>query len=208
MKIKNIIFDLGNVVLKTDITKTIQRFQEYGIANIKDLLLSEENIGLYYNFECGKVTAEYFRDYVREKTNASISNSEFDEAWNNMLLEVDSDAVKIIYALKKHFRCFLISNTNIIHYDYLRKQPYWCINLFERWLFSHQIECRKPDSRIFTLMLQLADIKPEVTVFVDDMQINIDAANLLNINTILYQDMNFAELETKILLMAHILKKI
>lgn len=186
--IKNIIFDLGNVLLKTDLKLTINEFIKLGIKDVSESLLSENSGKFYYDFEKGLVSTEELRNKIRKNNNLAVSNKDFDFAWNKMLLSISEKDINILKKLKSKLKIILLSNTNQIHYDYFIKQKYWNEKLFEKMFFSHQIGMRKPDEEIFLFVLKNSLIQPEETLFIDDREENVLAAKKLNIRTILYQN--------------------
>ena len=81
----------------------------------------------------------------------------------------------------------IISNTNPIHAAWL----YAHIPEFESFspvLLSHEIGFLKPDPPIYRLALERVGCEAEESIFIDDRQVNVDAAKKVGMNAILYQD--------------------
>ncbi|MGN6637868.1 MAG: HAD-IA family hydrolase, partial [Mucilaginibacter sp.] len=78
-----------------------------------------------------------------------------------------------------------------IHYDfimdYLKKEFGFEGNdhLFEKTYYSHLVGMRKPDKAIFEKVLHENNLKPEETLFIDDIAANLEAAKELGIQTYL-----------------------
>ena len=188
-KIKNIIFDLGGVILDIDETVVYKELEKLGI-NTTELAHSKEFIELMSKFDTGVYTAPTFR----KKTKAllgldKMTDKRFDDIWNAMLLDIPRERIEAIEKVKKHYKIFLMSNTNVIHYDlYIRDlQLRFGYNefdeLFHKSYFSFAEHLEKPDPRFFELILDHEQLLPEETLFIDDSKKNIEAAQSLGIHT-------------------------
>ena len=188
-KIKNIIFDLGGVVLDIDENIVYQELEELGI-NTTELAQSKEFFEIMSKFDTGIYTAPTFR----KKTKAllgleKMTDQKFDSIWNAMLLDIPRERIEAIEKIKKHYKIFLMSNSNEIHYDlYVRDlQLRFGYNefdeLFNKSYFSFAEHLEKPDPRFFELILDHEHLLPEETLFIDDTAENIKVAKSLGINT-------------------------
>ena len=188
-KIKNIIFDLGGVILDIDENIVYKELEKMGI-NIAELAHSKEFMDIMSKFDIGVYTAPTFR----KKTKALIgqekmTDQRFDAIWNSMLLDIPRERIEAIEKVKKHYKIFLMSNSNVIHYDlYVRDlQLRFGYNefdeLFNKSYFSFAEHLEKPDPRFFELILDHEGLLPEETLFIDDTAENIKAAKSLGINT-------------------------
>jgi putative hydrolase of the HAD superfamily len=182
MAIKNIIFDLGGVVLNLDQEKTLRAFKRLG-ANLEELNLENS---IFLDFETGKVDEDYFLQSIFTLLKGNASKEQITQAWNSMLLELPAHRVEIIKQLKSKYRLFLLSNTNIIHIKAVFEEHGKTIfeELFEKIYLSHEIGIRKPDVACYEYVLRDANLKGSETVFVDDNRMNIKGAESAGINTI------------------------
>jgi len=179
--IRNIIFDLGGVILNIDPQLTVEAFHKLGWNNFYDksnLSLSKE---LFYNLESGSSTPEVFRDNVRKMITNQINDQEIDAAWSAMILDIPADRVSYLEELKKSYKLYLLSNTNEIHRikfhrDFEADFGYSFCDLFERNFYSHEMKMRKPNPQIYLEALSEAGLDPKETLFIDDMEENIAAA--------------------------------
>ena len=118
-----------------------------------------------------------------------MTDQKFDATWNAMLLDIPRERIKAIEQVKQHYKIFLMSNTNEIHYDlYIRDlQLRFGYNefdeLFHKSYFSFDIHLEKPNPRFFELILDHEGLVPEETLFIDDTEANIKAAQGLGIKT-------------------------
>lgn len=188
-KIKNIIFDLGGVVLDIDETVVYRELEKMGIET-KELAHSMEFINLMSKFDMGIYTASTFRKRMKALLGQEkMTDQKFDSIWNAMLLDIPRERIEALEKIKKHYKIFLMSNTNEIHYDLyvrdlqLRFGYKEFDSLFNKSYFSFAEHLEKPDPRFFELILDHEGLHPEETLFIDDMEVNIKAAQSLGMRT-------------------------
>jgi len=188
-KIKNIIFDLGGVILDIDETVVYKELEKLGIS-ISELSRSKEFSELMSKFDTGIYTAPTFRKKAKALLGLDkMTDKRFDDIWNSMLLDIPRERIEAIEKVKKHYKIFLMSNTNVIHYDlYIRDlQLRFGYNefdeLFHKSYFSFAEHLEKPNPRFFELILDHEGLLPEETLFIDDTAANIKAAQSLGIHT-------------------------
>ena len=188
-RIRNIIFDLGGVLLDIDVQQTLDAFNDLGLNDkiIMDLYRTPENF--FYDFEKGLITANEFRDSLRKLTNRNISDEEIDVAWNAMILGFQEEKIKLLIYTKEKYKIILLSNTNELHLPYYSNRlteqfPGTNLDdLFETTYYSHLVKERKPDPEIYKYVLEDSQINPEETLFIDDMLPNIEMAQTFGIVT-------------------------
>ncbi|SEO83902.1 HAD family phosphatase [Mucilaginibacter sp. OK283] len=190
--IKNIIFDYGNVIFNIDFRKAQQGWNQLGISNAAEFFGHKQQDEIFDKFDRGEVSAEEFRDYIRQKSgNSSLTDEQINGVWNSMLLGIEPGNHELLLDLKTKYRTFLLSNINAIHYDhimaYLKKDFGFDGNghLFEKAYYSHLMGKRKPEARIFQLVLNENNLNPAETLFIDDSPQHLAGAEKLGIQTLL-----------------------
>ena len=188
-KIKNIIFDLGGVILDIDETIIYKELEKLGIST-SELAHSKDFIDIMSKFDTGIYTAPTFRHKMKALIGQEkMTDQRFDAIWNSMLLDIPRERIEAIEKVKKHYKIFLMSNTNEIHYDlYVRdlqlRFGYKEFDaLFHKSYFSFAEHLEKPDPRFFELILDHEGLQPEETLFIDDTAKNIQVAQSLDIRT-------------------------
>ena len=186
--IKNIVFDLGGVLVDLDFKAAINGLQKAGFANVKEQLQSFDREGIFQKFELGEMTAEEFRTAIRENSTVTLTDEEIDALWNAMLLEIPREKLELILDLRGKYMVYLLSNTNSIHWDYVCKNAFnyrgFRVNdYFEETFLSYEMHLAKPDKAIFEKVLQDANLLPEETLFIDDSEANCKAAEEVGIHT-------------------------
>ncbi len=186
--IKNIIFDLGGVILDIDIDRTHHAFREMGLEKIEDLFGYGHAASFFKDHEQGKISDEDFIAQVQKLIPGSESLA-IRKAWNAMLLEFPAERIEYLRDLRKTYRLFLFSNTNGIHLEafsmlYNSGSGNGKLDeLFDKAYYSHLMGLRKPDKESFEFILKENNLLPEETLFVDDAAINIRGAEEAGLQT-------------------------
>jgi len=191
-KIKNIIFDYGNVIFEIDFKRTQNALLQLGITNVEAFFAHKGHHSLFDNFETAAISAAEFRAGIRDAANnQNLSDQEIDAAWNSLLIGVSANNHDVLLEVKQKYRTFLLSNNNEIHYnwiiDYIGKE--FNINhyndYFEKAYFSQQMRLRKPNTNIFEKVLAENNLNPTETLFIDDSPQHIAGAQKAGLNTLL-----------------------
>ena len=86
MPIKNIIFDLGGVIIDIDYRRTSEAFRKLGAFNFDAVYTQGKQDHLFDDFDVGKISPDTFRSILQKKLDIAVTNEEFDNAWNAMRL--------------------------------------------------------------------------------------------------------------------------
>jgi FMN phosphatase YigB (HAD superfamily) len=188
-QIKNIIFDLGGVLLNIDYNKTSAAFQQLGFENFNELYSQFKANELFEDLETGKISDELFYQELQKYVKQKVDQKDIFIAWNAMLLDFRKGSLDFLESIKGKYRLFLLSNTNIIHFtafkDILQKETGKASldGYFIKSYYSHEIKLRKPYKDIYEFILKDSDMKAEETLFIDDTIDNIEAAKEIGIQT-------------------------
>lgn len=192
--IKNIVFDLGVVILNVDYSRTIDEFARLGVQNIEQLYSKSKQVPCFDQLEKGEIGPVAFCSAIRAFMHSEISDESILAAWNAMLGELPAKRLEMLGRVKQHYRMFLLSNTNEIHIaSYLKMltQIHGLENLshiFEKEYYSHEVGMRKPNKEIFQFVLAENRLAASETVFIDDSIQHIKGAETVGINTIHLDD--------------------
>ena len=86
--IKNLLIDLGGVLINLDRQRCIEHFQKLGLQNVDALLDIQNQDGLLMQQEKGLITPAEFRDGVRKMIGKAVSDKQIDAAWNSFLVDI------------------------------------------------------------------------------------------------------------------------
>ena len=191
--IKNIIFDLGGVILNIDYNLTIEAFKALGILRFDQMFSKFQQDRVADNFEKGLVSENDFRNHIREAAGVSYDDQTIDRAWNAMLLDFPPSRIEMLRKLKSDgYGLFLLSNTNPIHlralkHDFEVQFGTAFDKLFTRAYYSHDTGMRKPQKEIFGKVMAEFELQPTETLYIEDSKQHTDAARTLGINCVLMQ---------------------
>ena len=192
--LKNILFDMGNVLFSIDYKKTEDAFAALGYDKFSDMYSQFTADALFEKLETGKITAgEFYKKMISSHTGL-VNETQITEAWNSMLLHWRLESLVFLKTLAKKYNLYLLSNTNEIHLtavNNLLKQATGkesIDDLFTKAYYSHKINLRKPNADIFEFIAKDAGIDPQETLFIDDLENNISAAAALGFKTHLLLD--------------------
>jgi putative hydrolase of the HAD superfamily len=187
--IKNIIFDLGGVILNIDYQRTIDEFEKLGVSNFETIFSQSSQNKTSDKFEKGEITEMQFYESIKELSGMEFSFSQYQFAWNSILLDLPQERISLLKELKSKYRLFLFSNTNETHYkEFITKVKDDFESIFEKTYYSHQFGRRKPDITSFEEIMRENKIKQQETLFVDDSIQHIESGKTLGLKTILLQN--------------------
>lgn len=186
-EIKNIIFDLGGVLLNLDIQRTEDAFAKMGVQNFRKLFALGHAASFFKEYEVGKINDDEFIDALQNLAGQQFERSAVIDGWNAMLCDFPTERIELLLQLKKKYRLFLFSNTNAIHLASFQKTYSSAFrgdlldNLFEKAWYSHDINLRKPDLKAFEYILNDKQLLPHETIFIDDALVNVEGARAAGI---------------------------
>jgi len=188
--VKNIIFDLGGVILNLDFKKTELAFAALGIGNFNEYYTLQTVTPIFEKLEIGEITPETFYDEFRKLVRLPLTDEQISTAWNALLIDFPPERINWLKEIKNRYNIYLLSNTNEIHYNSFSKTFKEQINsgsldeLFIKTYYSHQMGLRKPSKEIFEAILREEGLDMTETVFIDDSEANIEAAKSVGLQTI------------------------
>ena len=180
--IKNIIFDLGGVIMDIDVGHTQKAFTEMGVKNINDYFGHGFAASYFRDHEAGKISDEAFIQKIKAEIRLDVTDNRVIDAWNALLLRFPPERISLLDRIKKKYRIFLFSNTNAIHHHrfteiYRLAFPDGELDdHFEKAYYSHILGYRKPDKTGFEIIIRENGLDPSETLFVDDAFINVEGA--------------------------------
>ncbi len=191
-KIKNIIFDLGGVIMDLDIEKTRDAFSHMGFDESMFHLHETEDPNIFLQLERGIITENNFFSALQHLLEKPLPLSRLKTAWNEMIVDFQPQKIRLLQELKKQYRTFLVSNTNITHIErcneiLLRKYHISSLNdLFEKTYYSYKTGLRKPELTFFEFVIKQSSLNPSETLFIDDSQENVATARRTGMTVLLH----------------------
>jgi putative hydrolase of the HAD superfamily len=186
-----IIFDLGGVLLNLDYDLTEKAFISLGMTDFGESYSQLQQTYLFDRFERGEVSSFHFVNQLLDRLPPGTTANQVVHAWDAMILDFPVKRLQFLEELSKKYRIFLLSNTNDLHIDAVRRSLNKTVghrNLeqyFEKTYFSSAIGMRKPDSSIFEFVCSENKLDPAKTIFIDDSPQHIEGARSAGIESLL-----------------------
>jgi len=189
---KNLIFDLGGVLVEVDVHHTVAAFASLSGKTDQEIIQSYQKYPQFFAYERGELSDVEFRIFVQQAFSFQADDDVIDAAWNAMITGLPEGSLKMLDTLKQYYSLAVLSNTNQIHLDYLnqiilpRYSSHSSLNhYFHTHYYSHRVGKRKPEPEIYLQVLEENSFDPATTLFLDDRIENIEAAKALGIKTLL-----------------------
>lgn len=187
--IKNIIFDLGGVLLNIDFDKTKNAFEKLGIKDFDRLYTKETANPIFESLETGHISNNDFYVALQHHCDPGTSFLQIQQAWNDILVSFRKESIAHLPVLKERYNLYLLSNTNSIHHAEFTEmfnreidgQPF--DSRFTIAYYSHTLQKRKPYPETYLYVLDNAGLKAEETLFIDDAVANIEGAAKAGLQT-------------------------
>lgn len=188
--IKNIIFDLGGVLLDIDVARTMDAFDRLAIDGVRAADIHPENAGIFLQLEVGAISTDDFIAQIQALAgDTKISPDQILDAWNAILVGFDMKRFEILDRLREHYNIYLLSNTNEPHrikYLQMFRQTSGGRELesyFDQCFYSDLMKLRKPDVKIYRQLIAETGINPAESIFIDDNAVNFSGSEEAGIAT-------------------------
>ena len=187
-KTESLLFDLGNVIIDLDINKSFERLQQLCRPDADQPKID----AVILKYECGRVSTEIFINTLLSQSYPDVQALDIIEAWNSMLLGIPGQRLTMLRKLKENYNVHLLSNTNWLHLEWVHrylksehKVDDFENEFFHKAYYSHIVGDRKPKPSIFHHVIRDASLIPDQTLYMDDVQENLNAASELGFQTYL-----------------------
>ncbi|MDE6650087.1 MAG: HAD family phosphatase [Muribaculaceae bacterium] len=180
--IRNVIFDLGGVVIDLDRDRAVHALEELGLNDVDDMLGLYGQKEPFYGLETGERSTADFFDLLRSRMKEGVTDTEITEAFNKFLVNLPSGRLKMLRRMREAgYRIFMLSNTNPVMYqtwiDRAFRQEGKTVNdYFDGIVVSFQELMCKPDVAIFQTLMRRYGLNPSETLMLDDSENNCNAA--------------------------------
>ena len=179
---KNIIFDIGNVLLDFQPEEyLLQYFDKTVMGDLMTIVFSSDE---WIELDMGTMMLpEVMQSLTTRHPHYHDEIIFFLKNWTNMMVPIQQ-TVDILYELKdKHYQLYILSNFSTEAIDILY-QRYSFFNLFDVAVISSQEKLVKPEEKIYQVLLDRYSLIPQESVFIDDLLSNVSTAERLGIHGI------------------------
>jgi putative hydrolase of the HAD superfamily len=182
--IRLIIFDLGNVVFEVNHQKTFHHWAH--VTSLPEEFFADHRVPdmIFHQFERGELTPEEFHKILMTSKEVDLSFEDFSEGWNAIYSEVYPEVQSALQKLSNRIFLAALTNTNELHRKVWIHEYAETLKYFNRLFISSQLGFRKPEDRAFKFVLEEYNVRPQETLFFDDVIENINKANDLGIHAV------------------------
>jgi len=184
-KYKNIVFDLGGVLIYFNPKELLSYIFKDEQEIPQDLWLAprtrewlEMDRGMFTPAQVSEALADRF---PKDKTLQFIQSIP-------AYLKPLEEGLKILRAVKAlGYKTYILSNMSQEAYDAICKETD-LFSEFDGAIFSYQVQAVKPDLDIYQKLLETYNLDARECLFIDDLEVNINAGKALNIDGIICQN--------------------
>ena len=188
--IKNIIFDLGGVVIDLDRSLAVEALKGLGVADADTLLGEYAQKGPFLLLESGLMSDAQFYDAILPSCKEGTTCTQVKEAFERFLVGLPVERLATLRSLRERgYKVFMLSNTNPVMYNSwidlaFRQEGKMVNDYFDGAVLSYQERTCKPDAQIFKNLIARYSLNPGETLLLDDSEANCNAARALGLNAI------------------------
>ena len=200
--IKNLIFDLGGVIITLAPDEALRRFKSLGLENAEEQMDAYTQMGIFGQLEEGKISAEAFREELSRQVGREVTYDECRHTWLGYVKEVPQRNLDVLQRMRSEgYRLILLSNTNPYMMSWVRSPEFdgygHGIDYYmDACYLSYELGVMKPDTEFFHRVLMTEKIMASETLFIDDGSRNVATASQMWIRT--YCPQNGADWTTTI----------
>lgn len=186
---KALILDLGGVVVDIDIEAFFSALKAVDNSADRNFFTIDKQNTLCHDFETGKLTEKAFLEGFANTSTANTPKDTLKKVWCQMIKGITKETLDTIKLLRKQRKLFALSNTNIIHADFINqhlqeKHAITSLNdLFDDVYLSYESGFRKPDTASFHTAINKFNLAAKDAIFIDDIQENLEAAKTIGLET-------------------------
>ncbi len=187
--IKNIIFDIGGVLVDLDKDRCVEEFSRIGFPQAAELIDFYHPAEFFNQLERGAITAHECCDIIRQMAgNPSITDDDIRGAYSAFLEGIPVEKLRLIRSLRgRGYKIYALSNINDIVigriYEFFESDGLTKEDYFDKMYLSFEMKALKPDREIFDLLIEDSGVVPSETLFIDDSLHNVNMGREVGFET-------------------------
>lgn len=180
-EIKNIIFDLGGVLLNINPLLSLIEFSKLSGVATEVLQMKLAGAGIFEKYDTGSISSADFRAELCHIMDKKVPDEVVDNAWNVLLLDFPAERMEMLKKISENYSVYLLSNTNSIHFDkyttdFRKNYGIEMSSLFDKLFLSYEMGMHKPDEEIYRKVNESENLTASECLFIDDSLANANAA--------------------------------
>ena len=130
---------------------------------------------LEFDYDTGRVSSREFHRRLQARFGLNLPFSRLRELWTEIFAPLD-DMEAVAARLARRYPLYLLSNTNELHFEYIRENYAALLQPFRAFILSYRVGGRKPEAAIFQALIRQAGVPPEQILYTDDKEDFVAAA--------------------------------
>jgi len=171
---------MGGVLVDVQRDRAIRNFKAIGVSDADKLIDMYHHKGLFFDFENGDIDTAEFCRLLSQYSGKPLPREGIEHAWRSMIDPPAIYKLEYLQELRKTHKLFLLTNNNPVIIGWACSPDFTSSgslsSYFDKLYISYQMKCMKPDLKIYRMMIKDAAIDPAETLFIDDSELNINAA--------------------------------
>lgn len=172
--IRALALDLGNVLVKVDHLRFCRRLAPLVRLTPEEVYARVFESDLEPGFDTGRLSPAEFHQRLEERFGITVPFGRFCWWWNDIFAPLEGMA-ELVEHLAARFPLYLVSNTNALHFAYIREN-YPLLRHFRDFILSYEVGSRKPEAEIYQALIRRLETPPSHCLFVDDKLPFVQAA--------------------------------
>ena len=188
---KNVIFDLGGVIVDLDTEACKRAFRDLGYVHADTIIDPCHQKGIIGDLEEGLLEADEFRRLVLEESRPDAVAEDVDKAFWEILVGIPPYKAQLISKMAQKYNLFILSNNNPICLPHSAKMfaeagiP--LDETFKQCFISYQMKTIKPSEKFYKAVIEKIGAPADDLLFIDDSQTNVDAAIAAGLPAVYYK---------------------
>ncbi len=172
---------MGGVIVDVHPERAIENFKSAGVNDADKFIGPSHHTGIFTDLESGKISAGEFCRLLSKHAGREILREDIVKAWKSIISLPPDYKLDFIRSLRHKHKVLLLTNNNPFLIEWVctpgfTKPGESFADYFDEMYVSYQMKCTKPDIQIFIRMIQEAGINPSESLYIDDSELNIKAA--------------------------------
>jgi HAD superfamily hydrolase (TIGR01549 family) len=170
-----IAFDLGNVLVQVDHRRFCRRLGELAVVPPQEVYTAVFDTTLESDYDTGRLSSREFHRLISAHFGLNLTFSRFRELWTDIFAPLD-EMEEVAVRLARRYPLYLLSNTNELHFEYIRENYAALLQPFRAFILSYRVGGRKPEAAIFQALIRQTGLPPAQILYTDDKEDLVAAA--------------------------------
>jgi FMN phosphatase YigB (HAD superfamily) len=193
---KAIVFDLGKVLIYFDFNRVYLALADlcpYPAAEIPKRLAATNLVEL---FETGLVEPRDFVEQFSRTLDLRLDYDQFCRIWSSIFAQTLVPE-SLLEGLAARYGLLLLSNTNALHFEMLRRNYGHMLRHFHHLILSYEVHAMKPQPEIYQAAVARAGCRPEECFYTDDIAAYVEAARQIGMDAVEFESSQQLERELR-----------